>query len=124
MLQQLEEIKSNALQQFEGIDNPKGLEAWRIHFLGKKSPLTDILRSLAALPLADRKAVGAHANQIKNLLEDHLKQKRQALRETQPATHTKKEAIDTTLPGRHLPTGHLHPITQHPLPLCLPAPGK
>ena len=112
MLQQLEELKSNALQELEGINNIKELESWRVHYLGKKSPLTGILRSLTALPLAERKAVGAYANQVKVLLEDNSKQKGQALRELQLAADTKKEAIDITLPGRPFPIGHLHPITQ------------
>ncbi len=112
MLQQLEEIRSKALQQLDGISNTKDLESWRVHYLGKKGPLTGILRSLTTLPLAERKSVGASANQVKILLEDRLKQKEQALRETQLTAATEKAAIDITLPGRPLPIGHLHPITQ------------
>ena len=112
MRQQLDEIKRTALQELESIDNPKGLEAWRVHYLGKKSPLTGILRSLATLSLDERKAIGAYANQVKGILEDTLKQKEQTLREAQLAAHTAKEAIDITLPGRPFPIGHLHPITQ------------
>jgi len=112
MQQKVEELKSNALQQLDDINDVKELEAWRVHYLGKKSPLTGILRGLATLPLEERKAVGALANQIKNLLEDNLKQKEQSLRETRLTTDTAKEATDITLPGRPYPIGHLHPITQ------------
>ncbi|MFC2065525.1 phenylalanine--tRNA ligase subunit alpha [Chloroflexota bacterium] len=112
MRQQLEEIKTTALQELESTGNSKALESWRVHYLGKKSPLTGILRGLATLPLEERKAIGAYANKIKNILEDNLKQKGQALRETQLATHTAKEVVDISLPGRPYPIGHLHPITQ------------
>jgi len=112
MLKQLDELKLSALKELESTSNIKELDSWRVHYLGKKSPLTQILRNLATLPLDERKAVGAYANQVKNLLDDNSKQKGQALREVQLAAHTEKEAIDITLSGRPFPIGHLHPITQ------------
>ena len=69
MLQQLEELKLKALRELEDIRDAKELESWRIRYLGKKSELTSVLRSLAALPLADRKSVGAYANEVKGYLE-------------------------------------------------------
>jgi len=118
MLQQLEELKLKALQELEGINDAKELETWRVRYLGKKSPLTGVLRSLAALPIEERKSVGSRANQVKAELEDNLSQKGQALREIKLTTHSKGEAIDITLPGRPLPTGHLHPITQTLNEIC------
>jgi phenylalanyl-tRNA synthetase alpha chain len=112
MLEQLEGIKSTALKQLEGIDNIKDLESWRVHYLGKKSPLTQMLRSLATLPIEERKAVGASANQVKAILENGVQQKNQALREAQLAAKAKEETIDISLPGRPYPAGRLHPITQ------------
>ena len=112
MQQQLEDIKLTALQELEGIDNPKELESWRVQHLGKKSLLTGILRSLATLSIDERKSVGAHANQVKNLLEEDAKQKEQDLRVAQLSADTQKAAFDITLPGRPFPIGHLHPITQ------------
>ena len=112
MLEKIEEIKAAALKQLEGIDNVKDLESWRILYLGKKSPLTQILRSLANLSIEERKAVGAAANQVKGLLESSAGQKGQALREAQLTSEAAKEAIDISLPGRPYPVGHLHPITQ------------
>ena len=65
MLKQLEELKQRAAQELEGISDVGELEAWRVRYLGKKSELTNILRSLASLPLEERKTVGALANEIK-----------------------------------------------------------
>ena len=65
MLQQLEELKLSALRELEGITNIKELESWRFHNLGKKSELTNVLRSLATLPPDERKAVGTQANEVK-----------------------------------------------------------
>jgi len=118
MLKQIEELKLKALQELDGINSIKGLESWRVQYLGKKSPLTSILRGLATLPLAERKNVGAQANQVKSDLEDSLSQKEQALREVQLSAHSKREVIDISLPGRPLPTGRLHPITQTLNEIC------
>ena len=118
MLQQLEELKLHALQELEGIGNVKELESWRIHYLGKKSELTKALRGLATLPLDERKAVGTYANQVKAVLEENLQQKKQSLHEAQLAETTRREAIDITLPGRPLPVGHLHPMTQTLYEIC------
>jgi len=112
MLQQLEELKLNALQKLGGITNLKELESWRVRYLGKKSELTKVLRSLGALPLEERKAVGARANEVKVYLENSLGQRGEALREMQLAATAKGEVIDITLPGYPFPIGRLHPITQ------------
>lgn len=112
MLTQPEEIKAAALKQLDGIDNAKDLESWRVHYLGKKSPLTQVLRNLATLPIVERKAVGASANQVKALLENSAWQKGQALREARLAAEARKESVDISLPGRPYPIGRRHPITQ------------
>jgi len=118
MLQQLEELKLDALRELEGINDIKELESWRVRYLGKKSELTKVLRSLATLPLEQRKANGTLANEVKAKLEDILKQKRQVLGETQLVTTVKEEHIDVTLPGRPFPVGRLHPITQTLYEIC------
>ncbi len=110
MLQQLEELKLNALQELGSIGSPGELEDWRVRYLGKKSELSMLLRRLAALPLEERKAVGTLANELKTHLEDSRRQKELALQEL--AASAREEVIDITLPGRPVPTGRLHPLTQ------------
>ncbi len=118
MLQQLEDLRLNALRELEGVHNVRELESWRVHCLGKKSELTKVLRSLPQLALAERKAVGTYANQAKVILEDGFRQKETILREQQLAGIAKREAIDITLPGRPFPVGSLHPITQTIYEMC------
>jgi phenylalanyl-tRNA synthetase alpha chain len=116
MLKQLEELKSNALQELEAVTQVKDLETWRVRYLGKKSQLTAILRGLAKLPLEERRKVGALANQIKASLEESLEQKGQLLKQARLAA--RGETIDITLPGRPFPAGRLHPITQTITEIC------
>jgi phenylalanyl-tRNA synthetase alpha chain len=114
----LEELKSKALHELEGINNVKELESWRIRYLGKKSQLTETLRSLATLPSEDRRVVGAFANEVKTHLEKSLDEKRQTLSQAQLISTAREKDIDVTLPGRAFPVGRLHPISQTLHEIC------
>ncbi len=108
----LEDLKLGALKQLEGINNSKELESWRVCYLGKKSELTKVLRSLATLSLEERKSVGAQANSVKADLEESFQQKSQALQAAELALSAEREHFDITLSGHPFPIGRLHPITQ------------
>ena len=99
-----------ALTELAGLDQTKGLEEWRIAYLGKKSRLTELLRSLATLPLEERKELGAATNILKNELESEYKQKEDLLRNAGIAAAG--VGIDVSLPGRSFPKGHLHPVSR------------
>jgi len=111
MPEDISELKEKALREIKDIDNVRDLESWRIRYLGRNGAITVILRGLGSLPLDQRKVVGEPVNATKLLLEAEFNAKKQALSEVQMAGR-KKEAIDITLPGRPLPRGRLHPITQ------------
>ena len=112
MLEQLKGLHAQALDELKKIDNPRELESWRVRYLGKKSRLTQILRSLATLPLEERREMGAQANEIKRALESNLSEKEKLLQEALLTSPLESQGLDVTLPGRPLPTGRLHPTTQ------------
>ena len=85
----------------------QAVEEWRVKYLGRRGALTAALRSLGTLPAADRRSVGAAANQAKAHLESLLDQRRAAL-----AAPVSADGIDVTLPGRRPMRGRLHPSTQ------------
>ncbi|MFU8796676.1 MAG: phenylalanine--tRNA ligase subunit alpha, partial [Dehalococcoidia bacterium] len=58
MLERLNGLHSQALDELDKITDLRALESWRVRHLGKKSDLTLILRSLAALPAEERPVVG------------------------------------------------------------------
>ena len=109
---QLEELHLEALAQLNRVGELKELEPWRIHYLGKKGKLTQILRCLSALPLEERKKVGAQANKIKKALESGLIEKKRLLEETALISSLERQGVDVTLLGRPISTGRLHPTTQ------------
>jgi len=118
MLEQLEELHTKALNELCKIGNLAELESWRVRYLGKKRGLAQILRSLANLSLKERKGVGAKANEIKNSLELILTEKKRELEEASVISLLDREKLDVTLPGRPIPMGRLHPITQALEEIC------
>ncbi len=88
------------------------LEEVRIRFLGRKAELTTLLRSIPQLSNEERPVVGRLGNLVKKALEETLAA-RQADLEADELVHAlERDRLDVTLPGRSLPVGHLHLITQ------------
>jgi phenylalanyl-tRNA synthetase alpha chain len=109
---ELRAIEEEAGKTLAAIADEAALEEWRVGYLGRRSRLTEILRSVATLPIDERKVVGASANRLKGHLEQALAEKSEALRKQEVQTLIQGGRIDVTLPGRPVPLGRLHPITQ------------
>lgn len=112
MLERLKDLHSQALDELSKVDSLRELELWRVRHLGKKSNLTQILRSLAALPGEERPKMGTQANKIKRALESSLSEKEELLQQAFLASPLESQRLDVTLPGRPFPTGRLHPTTK------------
>jgi phenylalanyl-tRNA synthetase alpha chain len=91
------------------------IRALSTRYLGRKGILTQLLRSIAALPAEERPAAGRHANEIKQRLTAAFTD---AEREAVETDSGRGERIDVSLPGRLEPRGTLHPITQTSRQIC------
>ncbi len=111
MEKQLREIEKEALEAIEKARDSRALEELKIRFLGRKGQLTSILKSLGSLPKEQRPLVGKLSNEIKNRIERTLKERLKGLKDAATGPELIR-GFDPTLPGRRLPPGHLHPITQ------------
>ena len=108
--QQISELRAAALGELDGLNKPGELDGWRVTYMGKKSRLTELLRSLSLLPIEERRGFGAASNVLKNDLEIAFKEKENKLHHQGIASCG--GGIDVTLPGRPFPKGHLHPVSQ------------
>jgi phenylalanyl-tRNA synthetase alpha chain len=108
---EIEELSKKALEDLGEVSDEKALEVWRIKYLGRKSQLNNILRSLEDLPVEERKAVGSAANKVKAELEHVFEEKRQKLEEERLGRMA-GESVDLSLPGYPFLRGGLHPITR------------
>lgn len=111
MLDQIEKLGEKAREELTKIISLDDLEAWRVRYLGRKSELVQILRSLSQVTMDQRKQVGARANAIKRELEEQCELTRSDI-SNQSAESYRKEKLDITLPGKRITLGRLHPTTQ------------
>jgi len=79
---------------------------------GRKGVLTEQLKSLGALPAAERPAAGARINAAKSEVQSALETRRVALDQALIAHSLAAGALDVTLPGRGEAGGGVHPITR------------
>ena len=112
MLEKLKELHTRALDELGKAGNLEELESWRVRHLGKKSSLTQVLRSLADLPIEKRREIGARSNEIKLSLETRLGEKEELLQEALLIYSSESQGLDVTLPGLPVAAGRLHPTTQ------------
>lgn len=113
--EELEALKERALKELSSAKNLADLEALRVKYLGKKGEITQALKSLKDLPLEEKKTVGAKLNELKEILEEFYKEKKNSLLLEE---EDREEGIDLTLPGRKPERGALHPLTQTIEEIC------
>lgn len=118
MTSKLDDLRHSALRELDSAGTSDDLEAWRIRHLGRKSPLTQVLRGLAALPIEEKRSVGTAANELKSSLEQALARREEQLRQSEIARLVEQGSLDVTLPGRPPALGRLHPITQLLRQIC------
>ena len=109
MKEKLEEIRSKGLKKIEEVKKLEDLQEISWEITGKKSELTEALKSLSELSVEMKKTIGMQATEIKKLFADKLKEKETELINAKSVV---SEPIDLTLPGTEVKSGSLHPITQ------------
>jgi len=83
----------------------------KAQFLGRRGELTSLLREVKNLSAEERPQAGEILNRVKGEIESEIeKALLTARREKEEKSF--KERIDITLPGRRIPLGKVHPITQ------------
>ena len=111
-MQQLEEVVGQAKAEIEGVSDIAALDEIRVKYLGKKGFFTEQMKGLGALSPEERPAAGAVINQAKQLVQDALNARREALEVAVLNQKLAAETIDISLPGRRIENGGLHPVTR------------
>lgn len=106
---ELQRLKSEALSGLEGIDQPEGLEEFRVKYLGRKGLFAGVMKLLGQIDPAERPRLGQVANSVKQEVEAAFALRLAALEEASAPT---APVCDLSLPGRAIPLGRLHPVTQ------------
>jgi phenylalanyl-tRNA synthetase alpha chain len=101
-----------ALAEVAASSDLAALDDVRVRSLGKKGTLTEQLKSLGALPAAERPAAGQRINEAKQALQVALDERKEALERARVEKELLSGRVDVTLPGRGEERGALHPITR------------
>lgn len=106
---ELQSLKSEALSGLAEIDQVAGLEEFRVKYLGRKGEFAGLMKQLGQVDPAERPRLGQLANSVKQEIESAYELRLATLEAGQGAA---APAGDLSLPGRAIPVGRLHPVTQ------------
>lgn len=112
MEQQLKQLEQEALEKIAAASNLKELNDVRVAYLGKKGPITDLLKGMGKLSPEERPKMGALVNTIREHVTAELEKRVADLEEQAIQQQLEKESIDVTLPGRAVRLGNRHPLTR------------
>ena len=112
MKEELDRLQKEVVVSISQASTEKEISEIRVKYLGKKGSITQILKSLGTLPESERREIGQRANQLKESTETRIEEALLRIRERDRREALESEKIDVTLPGRRIPVGKRHPLTQ------------
>jgi phenylalanyl-tRNA synthetase alpha chain len=110
--EELERLQKEVVISISQASTEKEISEIRVKYLGKKGSITQVLKSLGTLPESERREIGQRTNQLKESTEARIEEALLQIRERERSETLEKEKIDVTLPGRRIPVGKRHPLTQ------------
>jgi phenylalanyl-tRNA synthetase alpha chain len=113
MSDRIAEIRAEGEQAIATANDTATLEHVRIHYLGRKAELPNLLRNVAELPAGERAITGKAANEARKALEAAVEQRARQLAARELEQRLERDCVDVTLPPDPAPQiGRLHLITQ------------
>lgn len=110
--EKLEELRQQGLNEIANSDDLKNVNDIRVKLLGKKGPITSVLRGMRDLSAEERPKVGKFANEVRDELQQALEDKKSSLEQALMNAKLQSESIDVTLPGTPVAQGQPHVIQQ------------
>ncbi|OUS34994.1 phenylalanine--tRNA ligase subunit alpha ['Osedax' symbiont bacterium Rs2_46_30_T18] len=111
-MEQIKDLLAQACSAVDAATSVSELEQVRVEYLGKKGPLTALLKGLGKLSSEERPAAGARINEAKQVVAERISQQRRDLETAALAIKLASETIDISQPGRGQHLGSLHPVTK------------
>ncbi|WP_010288230.1 phenylalanine--tRNA ligase subunit alpha [Kurthia massiliensis] len=112
MQEQLAQLKAEVLEKIAAAQDVKQLNDVRVAYLGKKGPITDLLKGMGKLPQEERPKMGALVNETRAQVQEVLDARKVELEAAALDAQLASETIDVTLPGRTVKVGNHHPLTR------------
>jgi phenylalanyl-tRNA synthetase alpha chain len=109
MIDTIQSLQREALADIQAAATLERLEELRVSLLGRKGKITEMLKGLGAVDMAERKTVGALINALKQEAADAIETRRALLMDTSSVL---TRPLDVTIPGVPPQDGGLHPTIQ------------
>ena len=112
MKERLQELQLEAIEKINAANDLRQLNDIRVQYLGKKSPITEVLRGMGKLSPEERPVMGALVNDVRTNIQTKIEEKQNLLEQEIIQKKLQEESVDVTLPGRPTNLGNLHPLTK------------
>lgn len=111
MEEKLNLIIENAHNEIKGAQSLHELMLLKSKFLGKKSEINDLMKTLGSLSPEERPLVGKVINIAKEKIELFLNTQEEFVRENEYQKTLLESRVDISMPGYSIQYGSLHPMT-------------
>jgi phenylalanyl-tRNA synthetase alpha chain len=111
-MENLDNQVAEAKAAIDAASSLQQLEDLRVQYLGKKGEITGLMKSLGGLSAEERPKAGARINEAKQVVQQALELRKNALESAAINARLESEKIDVSLPGRGQQRGGLHPVTR------------
>ncbi len=108
MKEKIRKIENEVEKLLKNSKTLEDIESIRIKYLGKKSELSNLLKSLKNLTQEEKKEIGPLANNTRKNIHSKINKKKELLEENFDA---ETEWIDVSAPGNEIKKGSLSPLS-------------
>ncbi|WP_373745563.1 phenylalanine--tRNA ligase subunit alpha [Weissella soli] len=109
---ELQQLRDQAVAEITAAEDLKKLNDVRVSWLGKKGPLTEVLRGMKDLTPEERPVIGSLANDVRDTLTKTIAMRQEKLEATMLEAQLASESLDVTLPGAAVKQGQPHVLQQ------------
>lgn len=110
MKNELDALLREAEASFAEAKSEQQINILKAGYLGKKSRIQEIEKTLIKLELDKRKELGILINRFKAQINLFVKDNSKRINDALVLEKIASESIDVTLPGEKVPVGHMHPL--------------
>ncbi len=112
MEETLQNIRKEIDSDLSAVSTETELLKVKSNYVGKKGSITNLLKSMKDIPAEQRREAGILINGVKKEIEELIEKKLEDIKRAILNEKLLSETADLTLPGRGMPVGAKHPITQ------------
>lgn len=111
LIAKVQELGQQFSATIEPLTDEQEIRLCQARFLGKKGTVTRLMKNMGKIPGPERRRVGGVFNEVKKAIADAVTARLKAI-EQAAAQADLARTLDVSLPGRQIPLGHLHLLTQ------------